>query len=366
MARGERNPMKWQGWPRVKLQVPLRGNTSEAEDIDAPAREVEAIAPLIVSASRSTDIPAFYGDWFMERLRKGYAKWINPWNGAPTYVSLGNARVFVFWSKNPRPFLPHLAELARLGSRYLVLFTLNNYENEGLEPNIPSLEERISTFQAASRLAGRGRVAWRWDPLLLSGSLGVEGLLDRIGLVGDAIAPFTEHMIISFIDIAKYPKVARNLSNRGFGGVREFSVAEEDEFAAGLCELNSTWNLGITACGEKRDLSRYGIGPGQCISYDLMAREFGDDPVLMQFLGEPDPAAPAKKGALLQMPAHLKDPGQRRACGCVVSKDIGQYGTCPHLCAYCYANTSPGRVEERYRAHRLRAVQGIWDESITQ
>jgi len=124
--------MSWQGWPRVRLQVP--GGDERAGGPEARAREVEAIAPLILSASRSTDIPAFYGDWFMERLRAGYVKWINPWSGTPLYVSLGNARLFVFWSKNPGPFLPHLADLSRQGYRYYTLFTLNDYGAEGLEP----------------------------------------------------------------------------------------------------------------------------------------------------------------------------------------------------------------------------------------
>jgi Domain of unknown function (DUF1848) len=63
----------------------------------------EAVAPVIVSASRSTDIPAFYSDWFIHRLKRGYVKWINPFNRVPQYVSFANARVIVFWSKNPEP-----------------------------------------------------------------------------------------------------------------------------------------------------------------------------------------------------------------------------------------------------------------------
>ncbi|MDD1669405.1 MAG: DUF1848 domain-containing protein [Methanomicrobiales archaeon] len=328
--------------------------------------EVEAIAPLIISASRSTDIPAFYGDWFMERLRQGYAKWVNPWNDAPTYVSFRNARVFVFWSKNPAPFLPQLAELERAGYGYFVLFTLNDYGAEGLEPRVPSLEERIRTFISLSRLCGKGRVAWRWDPLLLTDSLDVAALLERIRHAGDAIAPFTERMIISFIDIAKYPRVSRNLKRMGFGTVREFTPAEEEELAAGLRELNRSWGLGISACGEKRDLSRFGIGGGQCISYDLLVREFGNDPVLGQFLESPDPGSYLAKGTPLPVPPHLKDPGQRSSCGCIVSKDIGGYSTCPHLCAYCYANTSPGRVERHYASWRMQAAKGIFSDSISE
>ena len=353
--------MRWQGWPRVRLQID-GGDASQGSP--ATSGGVEAIAPLIVSASRSTDIPAFYGDWFMERLRRGYASWINPWNGSTLYVSLGKVRVFVFWSKNPAPFLPHIAGLDRRGYRSYTLFTLNDYGAEGLEPGIPPLEERIGTFHSLSRMTGKERIVWRCDPLLLTGTLNVAGLLERVRTMGDAIAPYTERMVISFIDIAKYPKVARNLAGRGFGGVREFTPAEEEQFAAGLRDLNRSWDLVITACGEKRDLSRYGIGRGQCISFDLLAREFSDDPFIREFLGGIEPAALPERGTLLGTPPWLKDPGQRSACGCVVAKDIGQYGTCPHLCAYCYANPSPETVRRRYGAFRERAARGIYGDSI--
>ncbi len=363
--------MRWNGWPRVKIRIPdahcVRGDGQGIPDgAVSSGREVEAIAPLIISASRSTDIPAFYGDWFMERLRRGYAKWVNPWNGAPIYVSFTDARVFVFWSKNPKPFLSRLAEMPLSGYQYYLLFTLNDYETEGIEPRLPPLEERIQTFISLSRLAGRGRVLWRWDPLFLSDSLDVAGLLDRIRNVGDAIAPFTERMIFSFIDIARYPRVARNLTTRGFGDIREFSPAEEVDLADGLRELNRSWSLIISACGEEKDFSRFGIEAGQCISRDLMLREFGGDRVLRQFLEAPDPQIPLVPRATSPVPPHLKDPGQRPSCGCVVSKDIGQYSTCPHLCAYCYANTTPERVEKRYTTYRIQSEKGIFGDSISE
>ena len=362
--------MGWHGWPQVKLRIPdtgckgRKGKYPLAQEIPF-GREVEAIAPLIISASRSTDIPAFYGDWFMERLRTGYAKWVNPWNGTPIYVSFQNVRIFVFWSKNPEPFLSRLGEMTQAGYQYYLLFTLNDYEAEGIEPRLPPLKDRVRTFISLSRRAGKGRVVWRWDPFLLSGSLDVPGLLDRIRNVGDAIAPFTERMIFSFIDIARYPRVARNLRNRGFGDIREFSPAEEMELAAGLQELNRSWGLTISACGEERDFSGTEIEAGQCISRDLMLREFGEDRVLRHFLEGPDPQDSLVPTATLPVPPHLKDPGQRASCGCVVSKDIGQYSTCPHLCAYCYANTTSDKVEERYNTYRIQSKKGIFGDSIS-
>jgi hypothetical protein len=300
----------------------------------------------------------------MYRLQKGYAKWINPWNGVPVYVSFAQTRLFVFWSKNPEPFLPYFSEISCLGYRSYFLFTLNDYEAEGLEPHLPPLDERIETFHSLSRKIGKEKLVWRCDPLLLTSQLDVKGLLERIKAVGDAIAPYTERMIISFIDIARYPRVARNLQKGGSGDVREFTPWEEKELISGLAKLNRSWKLRISACGEERDFSMQGIGHGQCISYDLMVRVFGEDPVLRQFLGPPGTVTTNESTLPMRTPDHLKDPGQRPACGCVVSKDIGQYGTCPHLCAYCYANPSAQTVRRRYEVYKETAGRGIFGEAI--
>jgi len=358
-GRSGRAGMRWKGWERIPLE------TGDPAAPDPASRAVDAIAPVIVSASRSTDIPAFYGEWFMARLRAGYVKWKSPFGGSPVYVSFAKARLFVFWSKDPAPFMPHLDTLDREGYGYYFLYTLNDYGNEGLEPVVPPLEERIGTFIRLSRRIGKGKVVWRSDPLILADSLTVSTLLDRIGAIGDRIHPFCERLVFSFVDIGKYAKVKRNLQRLGFPTVREFTESEIREFCSGLAALNRRWGLTVTACAEQRDLSPYGIGRGQCISYDLIEKEFAGDRVLMDFLhpgsrqvlsGAQPPADPGRL---------LKDPGQRNACRCIVSKDIGQYSSCPHLCAYCYANSSPAGVATNYRRYCDDAGRGIFKESIT-
>ena len=351
--------MKWKGWEKVPISIP---------DPTTPSGtcRTNAIAPVIVSASRSTDIPAFYGDWFMARLAAGYVKWKSPFGGNPVYVSFEKTRIFVFWSKNPAPFLPRLATLERSGYHCYVLFTLNDYDAEGLEPNVPSADERIATFINLSRQIGKGRVVWRFDPLVLSDRITVADLLQKIRRVGDRIAPYTQRLVISFVDIEKYGKVRRNLRAGGFSGVREFTDHEVAEFCTGLSALNKAWGLIITACGEKRDLSAYGIDRGQCISYDLMVQEFGDDDELMKFLHPQEQQALPGLTAASDPSRHLRDPGQRNTCRCIVSKDIGQYSTCMHLCAYCYANSSSVTARRNYARHCEERDRGIFRDSITE
>ena len=115
-------------------------------------------APLIISASRSTDIPAFYADWFFHRLQKGYSAWTNPFNGVKSYVSYKNTRFIVFWSKNPRPLLAYLNKLEDKGLNCYVQFTLNDYEADGLECNVRPLGERIETFHLLKERLGLGGV----------------------------------------------------------------------------------------------------------------------------------------------------------------------------------------------------------------
>ena len=122
------------------------------ENINLPdGTTVSAQMPVIVSASRSTDIPAFYGDWFMERVKAGYVKWFNPFNGLPLYVGFQQARLVVFWSKNPKPMLAHLDELDKRIPNYYFQFTLNDYDAERIEPNVPCVAERVETFRRQTR-----------------------------------------------------------------------------------------------------------------------------------------------------------------------------------------------------------------------
>jgi hypothetical protein len=304
---------------------------------------IDAIAPLIISASRSTDIPAFYGDWFSERIDRGYATWINPFSGAAQHVSFARARVFVFWTKNPRPFLPVLRDLLREGRQVIVLFTVNDYAEEGLEPGLPPLADRIEAFSELSKIVGKGRLTWRFDPVLLSDTLTVERVMERMGEIGDLLASRTSRLVFSFIELERYPRVRRNLAILGAGGVREPSVAEETVIARRIAELNEDWGLELEACGEGRDFSSFGIGKAGCISADILAREFPKDTVVKDFLS----SGPGGR--------RPKDPGQRKTCGCVPSKDIGRYSTCMHLCRYCYANSSPAMVGKNYAEYcRMR------------
>ncbi|MBN1129085.1 MAG: DUF1848 domain-containing protein [Chitinispirillaceae bacterium] len=294
-----------------------------------------AIVPVIVSASRATDIPAFFGEWLLRRLSAGYLRWINPWNGTSQYVSLEHTRLFVFWSKNPRPIVPVLDELDRRGISYLFQFTLNDYEQEGLEPCVPLIDERIETFRMLAGRLGPERLLWRFDPLLLTERLGPEELLGRIEHIGSALCGSTGRLTISFI--ARYAKVVRNLRNAGIT-MREWDTASQEEMLRGIAALSRKWNIPAVTCAAERDFSGYGIEKGKCIDDALLARIFPHDRSLQRYLEKEN---------------GKKDPGQRSHCRCIRSKDIGGYNSCGHGCVYCYANVSPECAGERRKKAAL-------------
>jgi len=312
----------------------------------ADGQRVEAISPVIVSASRATDVPAFFAKWFRDRLEAGYVRWVNPFNAHQVqYVSFSRTRVIVFWSKNPRPLIQYLHEIDAKGINYYFQFTLNDYANEGLEPNVPPLAERVDTFRDLSQRIGKQRVVWRFDPLILTDTLTIDRLIDRVSTVAEQVRDFTERLVISFADIKVYRKVQNNLAREGVN-YREFTPDLMVEVAQRLQFLNREWNLRISTCAEGIDLELHGIEHNRCIDDALMIDAFSDDRSLMSFLGhEPDLFSDSSR-------PNLKDKGQRKECGCIVSKDIGMYDTCQHLCTYCYANASCKVVQSNRLKHR--------------
>lgn len=323
--------------------------------------------PVIVSASRSTDIPAFYADWFFYRLKVGYSAWTNPFNGQKLFVSFKNTRFIVFWSKNPEPLLKHLDELKARDIDCYIQYTLNDYENEHLE-KVPPLAKRIDTFKRLVDKLGHERVIWRFDPFILTDKISIDDLLAKVEHIGNQLQGYTDKLVFSFADILAYRKVKANLEKSNIA-YREWTEAQMMEMAQRLSLMNKDkWNFTLATCGEKIDLNQYGIEHNHCIDDELIIRLAYRDKQLMDFLNVkicPMPS-PDLFGNVASLPAGAivlpggqyathgdnRDKGQRQFCGCIKSKDIGEYNTCPHLCEYCYANTTKQTALNNFARHK--------------
>lgn len=328
---------------------------------------VKAQAPIIVSASRSTDIPAFYADWFFHRLKVGYSAWTNPFNGVKSYVSYQDTRFIVFWSKNPRPLLQHLDYLKERNIGCYVQYTLNDYEKEGLERGVPKLSERIDTFKLLVDKLGKGRVIWRFDPLLLTDDISIDALLSKIECIGDQLQGYTEKLVFSYADILGYRKVKANLEKSHIP-YHEWTELQMLEFAERLAELNTKWGYTLATCGEKVDLQQFGIEHNRCVDDALIIRLAYHDKALMDFLKVKMFPIPSSDlfGNTETLPTDAiilpnntyathgdnRDKGQRLFCGCIMSKDVGEYNTCPHLCEYCYANATKQLALQKWKRHQ--------------
>lgn len=271
----------------------------------------------IVSASRRTDIPAFYSPWLMNRLREEYALVPNPFNPRQvSNVDLRPERVacLVLVTKDPRPMLPHLDELEGRGFRFLFQVTVTGLPRF-LEPGVP---EAVVVIDAVRRLAARigpGRVIWRFDPILLTGSETAEAPLFAFRTIAKQLEGSVDRVIISFA--REYATVKSRLrAIAGGNGATFLGPAPhlKEQIAAGLAEEAARHRMTIQSCAEPHSLAPFGVAPGKCIDAEQIRDLFG--------IG-------FRAG---------KAQGQRTECLCTRSADIGIYGTCPHRCLYCYAS----------------------------
>lgn len=274
---------------------------------------------MIISASRRTDIPAFYAQWFINRLKEGYVLITNPRNaGRLGRVELapGNVDCIVFWTKNPLPMLDKLEQLEAMGYAFYTHFTLTPYD-EALEGCLPPKPELVRAFRELSQKTSAQRVLWRYDPIVVDAKHTINWHIAQFAEMCAALHRYTKRCILSFIDPYK------NISDK----FRSLRCDEMIALASGFSVVAQTYDMALYTCAEEIELAEYGIAHAACIDQRLVEQITGC-------------RIKAKN-----------DGNQRAACGCIESVDIGAYDTCPHGCTYCYATSSPKTVWRRVAAH---------------
>lgn len=288
---------------------------------------------MIISASRRTDLPAFYTPWLLNRIKAGYCNWTNPFNPKQRKqinLTMEAVDAFVFWSKNPAPLLPHLPMLDRMGYRYYFQFTLNHYPLS-IEPKLPELSARLATFHQLSGQIGAQRVVWRYDPIIISNATPFSYHLETFSQLASALEGATERVVISFLDL--YPKLKTRLIELkkawGLEIIDPLTASDKYEFVEfchNLAQLARKNGMEIFTCSEDLDPELVGIEHGACI-----------DGKLLESMG-------VRVGL-------SKDKAQRKNCLCKTSIDIGSYNTCPHNCTYCYANGKEETTRKNFSKH---------------
>jgi hypothetical protein len=285
-------------------------------------------AAQVISVSRRTDIPAFYADWFMNRIQAGFAQYANPFGGQVYEVALRPEDVIalVFWSRNYAPLLPHLPTLDRRGYAGYFHCTLTGL-GRPLEPHAPDASAVIETLHALAERYSPQHVLWRFDPLILSNRTPANLLLERFETLARRLHGATTRCYFSFVDY--YRKTRNNLQPLIERGWRfdEPDLAAKLDLTRQLVAIGRRYQMTLHACCEPEVLSVPGVHQAHCVDADLIRRLF-----------------PAKFQTLKKTPT-------RRGCGCFASRDIGAYETCMHGCLYCYANASHRKAQANYAAH---------------
>jgi len=284
----------------------------------------------IISASRRTDIPAFYGTWFMNRLRAGWCAVPNPFNSKQvSRVEFSPSEtIIVFWTRWAKPFIQHLDELERLGYRFYFQYTLIN-NPKAIDPKSPPLEKAIDVFCDLADQLGPDRIIWRYDPILLSQATDHAFHQEKFASIAERLEGSTKQVVVSIVD--PYDKAAHRLNQLGKMQpdfqYRSYEPERDAPLFKFLAECARSHGLMIQSCAEEIDLRGAGIQPGKCIDDNLIRNLFGVDV------------------------NQKKDKGQRKACGCVESREIGMYDSCLFGCAYCYATRSFAAAEKNHAAH---------------
>ena len=276
---------------------------------------------MILNTGSRTDIPAYYSDWFYNRIQEGYVLARNPYYPSQVIKYMLNPEVIdvmVFCTKNPLPMLDRIGRLSAFDTFWFV--TITPYGKE-IEPYVPNKEQVIHSFCQLSGLVGRERISWRYDPIFLTDKYSIAWHIEQFQSMAKALSGYTDQCVVSFIDL--YEKTKKN-----FGGVRSVAKKEQEQLIDAFSQIAKKYALQIHLCCEDAGLVREHVDADGCMSKAVLERALGCKLDV-----------PGKKTA-------------RKECSCLLGADIGAYNTCGHGCLYCYANYDRKTVAANRKKHR--------------
>lgn len=275
---------------------------------------------MVISTGMRTDIPAFYSEWFLNRIREGFVYVRNTYYpNQITKYSLSPAVVdcIAFCTKNPMPLIPHLDELNAY--RQFWFITITPYGKD-MEPNVPDKAKVIEAFKAISARVGKQAIGWRYDPVFYGNGFNLDRHVEEFAKIAKALNGYTDSCVLSFLDL--YKKVQRNAP-----GIYPPDIEEQKILCKKLVEIAKANGITIRSCCEGRHLAEFGVDISGCQTKEVIERAINEKLVVKE-----------RKS-------------QRGVCNCLLGKDIGAYDTCGHLCKYCYANMDKALVMQNMRRH---------------
>ncbi len=275
---------------------------------------------MIIQTGMRTDIPAFYSEWFINRIREGYCLVRNPYDpGSVTRYELNPEVVDMigFCTKNPSPMLPYMELLKAYGQHWFI--TITPYGRD-IEPTVPDKEIVMEAFKTLSGIVGINSIGWRYDPIIINDTWTVDKHIEAFQSMAEYLSGYTNICVISFIDL--YEKVRKN-----YPEVRTILLSDQLMLTKAFVDIGQKYGLKIKPCGESRQLEDVGADCSGCMTIKTFETAIGRH---------------------LNVPPN---PNNRKECACYLTGDIGQYNTCGHLCRYCYANADPEIVKHNMDNH---------------
>ena len=276
---------------------------------------------MIINTGGRTDTVQYYTEWLLSRFSEGYAFSRNPLFPKKVVryeLTPDKVDCVVFCSKNYKPILPRLHEITDRFNTYFH-YTITAYGKD-IEQGVPSIEESMETLIKLSALAGKERIAWRYDPVLITKEYTTQRHLDTFERMAKVLAPHIDRCIFSFVEM--YKKLETNMPE-----LVQLSEEARDSLAMGLGAIANKYGIYIQTCGTNGDFTKYDIHASGCMTLDILGKANG---IVFK---------------------NLKHKGMRQGCHCIESRDLGAYDTCLNGCKYCYANTNPQKAQENYKLH---------------
>ena len=283
---------------------------------------------MIISASYRTDVPAFYGDWFLRRLAEGGCRTVNPYNRQVKEVPLGRDQVdgMVFWTRNAAPFLAGLEQVSATGYPFVVQYTLTGYPRP-LERSVAPVEAAIETMRRIARRHGPRALVWRYDPVMLTSLTPPDWHRETFARLARDLAGCTDEVVLSFVQVYAKTRANSDRAAQRFGFTWwEPEPEEKRALLQELAEIARDAGLSASLCAQP-ELLAPGLAAARCIDA-------------------------ARLSDLAGRPVIAETKGNRPGCRCARAWDVGAYDTCPHGCVYCYAVRRPELAKKRYRAHQ--------------
>ncbi len=282
---------------------------------------------MIISASYRTDIPTFYGEWFLNRLKAGYCKTVNPFNKKLSRIELNHEAVdgFVFWTKNVGPFRKYLKEVQEREFPFLLQHTITGYPKV-LERSVVDANKSVEYFREVAEEYGPRVCVWRYDTIIDSSITSREFHLHTFERLARMLEGATDEVVISFAQL--YAKTKRNLDRAAKEEGFQWTDPSDDwrrALLVELLEIATAHKIQISICSQPHLLVP-SVVESRCVDAQRLSDVAGS-----------------------AVAAKLR--GNRKECGCYESRDIGDYDTCPHGCEYCYAVRNQKLAISRFKLH---------------